>query len=168
MSSRTTQRLNRGLPRTLTLLVLALGFLILGWPSSRTVAQNSSPPRTMLVLYWYGRDFVSNVRLDKDIREVLSSEPAGSIEYYPEYLESNRFPGERQSLLFRDYLAQKYAGRKIDVVVAFSPLALNFALKYCNELFGDTPFVFSTLQPPVFDSQTHPAGMTGVVADQMF
>ncbi|HJZ79001.1 MAG TPA: hypothetical protein VKD91_01605, partial [Pyrinomonadaceae bacterium] len=162
----TTQRLKRGLP--LTLLVLSLGYLLIDWPPSRAAAENSPPPKTILVLYWYGRDFVSNVRLDKDIREVLSSEPAGSIEYYPEYLESNRFPGERQSLLFRDYLAQKYAGRKIDVVVTFSPLALNFVLKYCNELFAATPIVFSTLQRPVFDSQTHAAGMTGVVADRMF
>src|SRR5499427_4201923 len=163
-----SQRLKRALPRTLALLVLSLSWLVVFWPQSRTRGQNSPPPKTMLVLYWYGHDFVSNIRLDKDIREVLKSEPPGSVEYYPEYLESNRFPGERQSLLFRDYLAQKYAGRKIDVVLAFSPPALNFVLKYCNELFGDTPIVFSTLQLPVVDSQTHPAGMTGVVADRMF
>src|SRR5262245_5815870 len=154
--------------RMLKLMFLSLGWLLVLWPQSISSAQNTAPPKTILVLYWYGRDFVTNVRLDASIRKVLSDEPAGSIEYYPEYLESNRFPGERQTVLFRDYLMQKYAGRKIDVVVAFSPVALNFVLKYCNELFAETPIVFSTLRRPNIEDQTHPAGMTGVVADRMF
>src|SRR5215471_3697084 len=152
----------------LKLTVFCLGWLLVLWPQSISSEQNTAPPKTILVLYWYGRDFVSNVRLDASIRQALSNEPVGSIEYYPEYLESNRFPGERQTILFSDYLKQKYSGRKIDVVVAFSPVALNFALKYCNELFADTPIVFSTLGNPNLDDQTHAAGMTGVVADRMF
>src|SRR5262245_18984358 len=97
----------------LNLTFLCLGWLLVLWPQSISSAQNTAPPKTILVLYWYGRDFVSNIRLDASIRQVLSYEPAGSIEYYPEYLESNRFPGVRQAVLFRDYLMQKYARRKI-------------------------------------------------------
>jgi PAS domain S-box-containing protein len=152
--------------RGFTLILLCLGWLLVWWPQPISSGQNAGKPKTILVLYWYGRDFVLNVRLDASIRRVLSEEPAGSIEYYPEYLESNRFPGERQLVLFRDYLAQKYAGRKIDAVVTYSPPALNFALKYCNELFANTPIVFNTFRRPAFDR--HPAGMTGVVTDRPF
>jgi hypothetical protein len=45
-----------------------------------------------------------------------SAGPQGSIEYYPEYLESNRFPGDDQEAVLHAYLKQKYARRHIDVV----------------------------------------------------
>ena len=42
---------------------------------------------------------------------------SGSIELYAENIDSERFPGAEQAHVFTDYLAKKYAGRKIDVIV---------------------------------------------------
>src|SRR5215470_3384650 len=102
-------------------------------------AQQSKTPKRVLVLYWYGRDFPHNAEFDRSFQNVLNSAAPGSIEYYPEYLETDRFPGEEQALLLRDYLRQKYADRTIDVVVASGYVPLDFLVKYRDELFPNTP-----------------------------
>src|SRR5215813_4877246 len=81
-------------------------------------AQQTAGPKRVLVLYWYGKDFPANIRFDRSFQAALQSAPDGTVEYYPEYLESDRFPGESQAQGLRDYLRQKYADRTIDVVVS--------------------------------------------------
>lgn len=109
-------------------------------------AQPSSAPKSVLVLYWYNRDYPWNVNFNQSFRAALG--PAETIDYYSEYLESNRFPGENQSLLLRDYLRQKYADHRIDIIVASSDASLDFLLKFRNELFPHTPMVFVASKPP--------------------
>src|SRR5262245_55151735 len=98
---------------------LLICLILASAPLAARAAETPSP-KNVLVLYWDGKDFPANVSFDRGFQTVLRSVPAGSVEYYPEYLESNRFQGEGQSRLFRDYLRQKYADRRIDVVVALS------------------------------------------------
>ncbi|HEU4386522.1 MAG TPA: hypothetical protein VFV34_01910, partial [Blastocatellia bacterium] len=131
--------------------------------SSVASAQHSPAPKRILVLYWYNREWPGNVTFDQNFREVLQSEPAGAIEYYTEYLESNRFPGENQSLLLRDYLRQKYSDRTIDVVVAVTDAPLDFLLKYRDALFTRTPIVFVAVTRPSDNALSAGPGMTGIL-----
>ncbi|HEX3142607.1 MAG TPA: ABC transporter substrate binding protein, partial [Pyrinomonadaceae bacterium] len=89
--------------------------------------------------------------------------PEGSIEYYPEYLESNRFPGDDQEAVLHAYLKQKYARRHIDVVVAGSDTPLQFLLKYRDDLFPNTPIVFNVVRPPDPKEFETGGGLTGVI-----
>ena len=114
-------------------------------------AEDSPRRKGILALYWYGRDFPSNIVFDQSLRAAFRSDQ--SVEYYPEYLETNRFPGEDQSLLLRDYLRQKYAGRQIDVIFALSNPPLKFLLKHHTELFPDAPIVFQTIKRPDLTDQ---------------
>jgi len=149
---------------------LATGAALLVWlmphlsPPDAGAAEEPARPKRALALYWNGKDFPSNVILDKSIQAAFRSAPAGSIEYYAEYLEDNRFPGESQSLLLRDYLRQKYADRSIDVIIALSSAPLNFLLKYRNDLFPNTPIVFHAFNRAEAGKQAE-AGLTGVVVD---
>ena len=74
---------------------------------------------------------------DQSFQAALQSAPAGSVEYYPEYLDTKRFPGNNQSELLHEYLRQKYADRTIDVVVAVSDVAMDFLLKHRDTLFPE-------------------------------
>src|SRR5262245_36952067 len=116
------------------LLVCLLMFLL----SSAAWTRQSAQPKRVLVLYWYNRDYSWNVNFERTFKVALQSAHGETVEYYPEYLESNRFPGENQSALFHDYLRQKYADRNIDVVVANSDASLEFLSKYRDDLFPDT------------------------------
>jgi PAS domain S-box-containing protein len=125
-------------------------------------AQPSSRLKRVLVLYWYNKDHPWNVGFDQGFQHALQSSVDPTVEYYAEYLETNRFPGEKQALLLRDYLKAKYADRPIDIVVANSDYSLNFLLNYREELFTDRPVVFvATKSPP--NEQLEGAGLTGIL-----
>jgi len=93
----------------------------------------------------------------------MQSASPGTFEYYSEYLESNRFPGEKQSLLLRDYLRTKYADRNIDVILAVTDHPLAFLLKYRHELFTHIPIVFVAVQSPTANERAVGPGITGIV-----
>lgn len=125
-------------------------------------AQASAGPKRVLVLYWYNKDYGWNVNFDRNFQAVLQSAPAGRFEYYPEYLETDRFPGEHQSRLLHDHLLQKYADRSIDVLVATSDASLNFLLKYRADLFPQAPIVFVVTRTPPVEQLAAGPGMTGL------
>ena len=110
-------------------------------------AQRSSAPKRIVTLRWYDRFYDTNIRSDQQFRAALQSAAPGGIEYYSEYLETNRFPGDRLSLLLRDYLRQKYAGYKVDVLVTRGSPPLDFVLEHRHELFLNSPIVFATERP---------------------
>ncbi len=126
-------------------------------------AQRSTAPKRVLVLYWYGKDFPGNARFDRSFQAALQAAPAGTVEYYPEYLETDRFPGENQSQLLHDYLRRKYADRTIDVAVATADESLDFLLKYRKDLFPHTPIVFSVAQRPTAEQLSAGPGLTGLI-----
>ena len=126
---------------------LFLAVVILLLPSIAR-AQQVATPKRILLLYWNDRDYAGNIAFEQNFRAGLQSAPPGTVEYYSEYLESNRFPGEKQSLLLRDYLRTKYADRNIDVILAVTDQPLAFLLKYRHELFTDIPIVFVAVQSP--------------------
>jgi len=143
------------------LMVWFIGLVVSLFPQGAP-AKAASAPKRILALYWYNKDFPSNGPFDRSLQAVLKSAPAGSIEYYTEYLESDRFPGENQSEALRDYLRQKYASRFIDVVVAVSDVPLDFLLKYRDSLFTKTPIVFIAIKRPATNETPGP-GLTGIV-----
>lgn len=159
MSSTDSSRLKFGFVVKTALLILAVATLLTPVVS----AQQSTEPKKLLVLYWGGKDHPANVRFEQNFQAVLKSVPAGSIEYYPEYLDSNRFRGEDQEALLRDYLRRKYADRKIDVVGASSDVAMNFLLKYRDTLFPQAPIVFSSVKRPTANEIAAGPGLTGIV-----
>lgn len=142
-------------------LTLLVCLLLLSFPLVvRT--QSSSPPKRVLVLDWYDRDHPWNLEFDHAFRARLQSASATPIECFFEYLETNRFPGEHQSQLLRDYLKQKYADQPIDIVVANSNTSLDFFLKYRDELFNRSPIVFVAAKNPLKPGVAS-SGITGII-----
>ena len=106
-----------------------------------------SGPINVLVMHWYDRAYSSNDAFDQALHAALeASEPEG-VEYYSEYLETNRFPGEEQAHLLSEYLRQKYAGRRLDAIITGTSQTLDFLLKYRHELFPGVPIAFATERP---------------------
>jgi PAS domain S-box-containing protein len=126
-------------------------------------AQQSAAPRGALVLDWYNKDHPWNVKFDQSFQTTLQSVSAGNVECYFEYLETNRFPGENQSRLLHDYLRQKFADHRIDVVVANSDTSVDFLLKYRDSLFPHTPIVFVAARHPGAEELAAGPGLTGII-----
>jgi len=122
-------------------LTLVHTFSLLVWITQSPVDASAlqADPERALALYWYGKDFPANVEFDRGVQKVFRT---AGIDYHAEYFEPNRFPGEQQAVALRDYLHTKYSERKIDVVIAMSPVAADFLLKYRDHLFPNVPLVF--------------------------
>jgi len=159
MKNRNPQRARSAVVLTAVLLIYALAWQ---WPSPAR-GQQSVAPKRVLVLYWGNKDYLWNVEFDRSFQFRLDSAPPESIEYYQEYLESQRFPGERQASLLRDYLRKKYAGHPIDVVVATSDASLEFLIKDRSGLFPGVPIVFVATQYPTTAETTTGPGLTGII-----
>jgi signal transduction histidine kinase len=143
--------------------VLLLIFAAVSSTTNVLLAQQSGSPKRVVVLYWYDKNYPGHVRWDQGFKPALEQGAEGSIEYYPEYLEANRFPGENQSQILHDYLKDKYAGRPIDVVVAQSEVSLTFLARYRNDLFPNVPVVFYSATRPTPETLAHWSNITGVV-----
>ena len=119
--------------------------------------------KKVLILYWESKDFVGNISFDQGFQAGLKAEPSTKWELFSEYLDSTRFPGEHQAELLHDYLREKYANQKIDVVVATPDPALDFLLRYRNDLFVNSPIVFVAVKRPSPEVLTSGGGLTGII-----
>src|SRR4029450_7143132 len=115
---RIRESLMRGKQLTMSLRTsLLVACLIFGWHASEASDLDSSLRKTVLAVYSLHRDSPLNVAFDSGLQRALKSSAAGTtIDYYSEFMDSRRFPSETDSVLMREYLRQKYATRKIDVI----------------------------------------------------
>ena len=110
--------------------------------------------KRVVVLYPESDGRPGNLLVDRGIRAALQSYTAGPIEVYNEYLDLTRFSDERSHQQLAEFLRQKYAGRKIDVVIPGLVHALDFVLKYRSEVFSDVPIVFCAVEQREVESRT--------------
>jgi len=155
----------RTFPRDLTVLVatvIAPGMLCA--PASAQVQAS----RTVLAIQWGSESAPSTGRLDASIQKVLLSRTDLHVNYFAEYLESEEFPPETASIALRDYIHRKFEGRHIDIVITVASAALQFALRYREELFPGAPIVFLAVAVPQVVVDRTAAGITGVLNDTPF
>jgi PAS domain S-box-containing protein len=123
--------------------------------------------RTVLAVYWSPEDFPTNPIASRAIREELARSSA-PIDYYAEYLESDRLPGVVAVESLREYIRLKYRDRPIDVVIANSSVALDFVVRYRQELFPDAPIIYNGIDTDDLKLREAGAGMTGVLNSSSF
>ena len=147
---------------------IALVFAVIAvLPSTDTAAQNGSH-RTVLTIHWGAETFPSNPILDAAIRQVVASRPDLAIDYFAEYLDSDRFPEEEASLALKDYIRRKYRGRKIDLVIAMSDPVRRFVLDHRDELFLDAPIIAAGATVPDEKTRAMGAGLTGIAIGTVY
>src|SRR6478609_4758990 len=116
---------------------LSLGatmLLIMACAASSVVAQTTMSLRRVLVLYSDERLLPANVIADEAIRATFAGDAGNRIEFYSEFLDVSRFPGEAQQQRQRDFFRDKYRKRTPDLVIAGGDPALEFLLKYRTTL----------------------------------
>jgi hypothetical protein len=136
--------------------------MVLSLLSTQGARANPSGPINVLVMHWYDRGYASDEEFDRTLQAALNASAPEGVEYYSEYLEANRFPGEDQTGLLSEYLRQKYAGRKLDVILSGVSATFDFLLKYRNDLFPNVPIVFANERPVRGDvvAEARAAGFT--------
>ena len=111
-----------------------------------TSAADPAGTRRVVVLYPTSDGQPGIIRFDQGLRSTLKSSSRETIEVYNEYLDSARFADEGYQRRLADFLSQKYAGRKIDVVIPALAPSLDFVLKYRDRIFPGVPIVYGAIE----------------------
>jgi hypothetical protein len=96
-------------------------------------------------VYSQEREMAMYAGFDRALRTRLQFGAAQPIEFYTEYLDLMRFaePLHRQQSV--DFFRVKYAGPRIDLIVAVGSLAFDFILENGDEIFPGVPVVFASV-----------------------
>ena len=142
---------------------LLLCAFVLAVSAHLSFAADTSPPKTVLVLYSF------TDRKVQDELEILKSTTRSRVgtpvDFHVEFLGSARFdaPGYEKGVI--ESLASVYGGKKTDLVIADFYPALRFAVDHRQELFPGAPIVFSSVPPKRLEGQKLWPGVTGVTMD---
>jgi signal transduction histidine kinase len=120
-------------------------------------------PRTVLAIHGGPETYPGNEAIDKAIRGVLLSSSGVPVNYFAEYLESEEFPPELAVSSLRDYIRRKFAGRRIDVLIANTVVAFEFTLRLRDELYPGVPIVFLATTVPDAVVRGTATGVTGIL-----
>ena len=147
--------------RTRPLGLTVLFFLTLAAPGMAQV-------RRVVLLYDQRVELPGIAALDAQLVKTLSAGLPGSLEIYREAMDQSRFQSERYLPLLRDFLRGKYAGKKIDVVIAALGPALDFMLANGSQIFPGASIVFCGIDRREISARRLPANVTGVILKREF
>src|SRR5690348_13763044 len=124
-------------------ILLALTFTLLAIPARPAVPEDAAAPPAMkrvLLLHQEGISRPFRTQFDAAFIEALRLDESDPIDLDEEAIATERFPGPQQSRFITEYLRNKYAGRRIDVIVTVGNRALTFAREN-RGMFGDPAIV---------------------------
>jgi signal transduction histidine kinase len=102
-------------------------------------------PRNRLVVVLFpeaANGSPGNLLADRGIRTVFDSQSREQIEVQNEYLEVSRFSDAEYQEELTAFLRRKYAGRKVDLLIAGLSSALDFTVRHREQAFPNVPVVF--------------------------
>jgi signal transduction histidine kinase len=128
----------------------------------------AQPVQTVLTIHLGPADYPSNPVMDAGIREALMGPPKAPIDYFTEYLDSERLVPDSTASALTAYIRDKYQTRRIDLVIAMTASSLQFVLDRRAELFPNAPIVFAAPTLPDASVRNAGAGVTGVTLNNAY
>jgi signal transduction histidine kinase len=101
--------------------------------------------------------------LEENIVDTLRRLAPARIEFYSEYLDIVRFPGESYQRLFRDYLHEKYADQTPDLIVLNSVGNFVVAEKFLRQLFPGVRVFLAGLTEEDVSTKQFGSDVSGIV-----
>ena len=127
-----------------TLLFVLIAFAA---PRARAQVPDSVTERgtpNVLVLFTENKDLPTIQLAERTIATAVGAFE-GKVNLFAEFMDLPRFPEAEYPIALRDFYARKYAGRRIDVIVAAMEPSLRFLLQHGPEIFPGVPIVFGGL-----------------------
>src|SRR5260221_3360396 len=119
--------------------------LILNLAGTSAAGQAPAPGQRVLMLYSDERLLPANIIMDEAIRAAFAVGTKNRVEFYSEFLDVARFPGEEQQQRQRNFFRDKYRERPPDLVIAVSSGALVFLAEHRAELFFGGPIAYCSV-----------------------
>ena len=123
------------------------------------VAQQRDQKRVLLLFSEYGQRSAFLQLFESPVRANV----AADITFDEAYLEGpHRMKMESYEESEAETLRRRFAGTKLDLIVAAGPPALLFTVQYRDQIFKGVPVVFTAVSSEQFAGKTWP-GITGVI-----
>lgn len=141
-----------------SLVTLCTLFFITFWPLA--ICADSEQPQNVLVLYSFSEreSFDSLQPLETTIRSHIAT----PVNFYVEYLESQRFGSSNYEQGLSETLREAYSGQRFDLIVVAAYPALRFAAEFCDRMFPEVPIVFISVAPGRVQGRPLWPGVTGI------
>ena len=131
-------------------------------PQCSSHAQETT--RRVLVLLSYNLTYPGVLSVGEGAIERLRDKSPEKLELLSEFLDLARFPGPEHESRTARYLAEKYAGRRPDVVITAGREASAFILKHREAIAPNVPIVVCCLPAETFAALGGPNKITGVIS----
>jgi two-component system, LuxR family, sensor kinase FixL len=128
---------------TRDLVVICLSLVGVFLLNPTTPAATNTPPKRVLILDSFGRDVAPFNAAAAAFRTTLARELGGPVDIYEESLDLARFGEAEKEEPLVEFLQQRFADRKLDLVVPISAPAVTFAARWRERLFPNTPMVIT-------------------------
>ena len=151
------------LPVRLGSLLLTIALLV-----SATLAADPSPRKGVLLLYDENGDFSGLANLDRSLKASLGKAIPEGLDVYTEFMDISRFRDPDYETRLRDFYRQKYAGKRIDLMVGVMAPSFDFLLKHGQDISPGTPIVFCGVDERELAGRTLPSNVTGVLVKREF
>ena len=109
----------------------------------------AASPKRVLILQSFGPGVAPYNAVAAGFRSTLSHEMDEPVDVYEVSLDVNRFNGPGMEKPFVEFLEERFSGHGLDLVVPIGAPASKFALQYGDQLFPQTPMVFTALDPRI-------------------
>ncbi|MEE4263880.1 MAG: ABC transporter substrate binding protein, partial [Desulfobacteraceae bacterium] len=129
-----------------------------------TYANDLKEKKCVLVIFHAQSDLPAFSRIEQGIKQGLGAGTEFNIEYFIEYMDSDRNPDQKHDQLLSDLYHHKYSKKKIDLIIAYGVASLEFVIARHDDLFQNTPVVFSATRTNIANISLPPE-ITGVLAD---
>ena len=132
-----------GIPYIRKLILISLGSLLL----IVNLASGQQPKETkrIFILFTVQKGMPGQILVEEGMRVSLENSTDFQFEYFFEYMDRYRFTDASYKKNLLDLYRTKYADKKIDLFLPNGYHALEFAVAHGDEIFPQTPVVFSTV-----------------------
>ena len=136
-----------------------MGGFLLVFLSANSPAQDMPPG--VLILYPHHHTFPLNVLVDETLRRQVPNDFGQAVAVYSEFLDQEHFGNERHDATNAQYLREKYRDRNIKVLVVIAPRALQFVLRYRDQMLPRVPVVYTVVSQEAAREFTLPPDVIG-------
>ncbi len=141
-----------------------LAALVVGVAPANAQVSRAAPERAVLVLESAEPLRPAGLAMLGSLRKALNEfEPAPVV--YVEAPDLIRFRGDAQATVFKDYLVRRYAGRRIDVIVAVGDPMTDLLLSWESTPWPRVPIVAAMVAPAVVARARAHVNLTGLSSD---
>jgi PAS domain S-box-containing protein len=128
--------------------------------ASPAATAHPGPEKSVLILYSFSDRSVFDPL--ESLKSAVRSQVQAPVNFYVEYMETQRFEDPDYETSFSQTLRHAHAGEKLDLVVVVAFPALRFAVLHRDAIFPGVPIVFSSVHEGGIRGRKMWPGVTGV------